>query len=1532
MPKSQPTTTTIPTATIENFSKEALIRRWAAVDSNDDVLETIQRAQLFPEKDRRYGLYPDDELTIDDVGVHISSSFIENLLRKAEYGTTESKFDPDEDPCASETKEQSDDITKNFEITPVQRFVASFMHPRTPYNGVLLYHGVGVGKTCAAIQAAEAYLDIYSTRKVIIVAPKNIQEGFKRTIFNIDDVNTGTGSMPNTSNQCTGTTYLKLTGTLYERDKKVIQNLVAKAVAQRYEFYGYIRFANEIAKTLKRAQQRRLSDEYTLAHAEADELRERFGYRMLIIDEAHNVRDIGASAGASADDEDIDTLEDKETEAGGKVLTSKLRRLVEDVEGIKLMLMTATPMFNSVREIVFLLNLLLLNDKKITIRDDQVFERDGKLKPTAESILAPLANAYVSFMRGENPRSFPVRLYPETADRVAAANYPKTPFNPKDEISPADIKAAEKTPLVLSNFPEGSAEAKQYQKITSIVLEKNGYGYNGVDTLIQYSNVVYPSVAKVNTIDDEEEEDDDSEEIVGATAEEGRFGAAGFKATFMKEGARYKTRAGNTDWLVLGALENHSPKMAKIMRSIRESAGVCFVYSRFIKSGALMMAFVLEAHGYTPYGADRPLLNEPNLYRNGRACAYCDRREPNHGPADEHGHDFTPAKYVLLTGDVGLSPNNAASIKAAASPGNKDGGLVKVVLGSQIASEGIDLKYVREVHVLDAWFHLNKTEQIIGRGIRFRSHCALAPADRNTTIYLHCGGLKSVESADLYCYRQALRKAALIGTVSRILKINAVDCNLRKGAVYISGLDRVPMTDSKGADRLVDVNDKPYTLLCDWLESCKPADMECATPVSIDTDKLDMSTYTTFHASYMESKIKDYIRLLFQKQAAYHESEFVNIMETRTEFSKTAIAIALRSIIGDRTFVVRHQTNGEGAYLDGYIIYRNSYYLFQPYQYDSLDIPIAVRVAPLPVKRDIYTPVRVEPVVIGARQRNPLDWDTLMMWIELVEAEDGEELTEQVDMMLQLYVTDPTTKLQDNARYEALADKVAMVLKFINDIPQDYKAAAAQVAREYFWDSWLTEAEQQGLAEGDDAGAQHRVVMDTVRATRYINPYSGVLEYYCEGKPCSEALKKLLEKNPDDAVRTGSVDTAVEGRAGPMYGFITYKLGAFKFKMAAPAKKGMPVAHGLVCETVSKSALIDDAFNAVDAYLQEELDIDLGYAGMKTHQNNSQLCTLLELQLRFMEHHKLGGLRWFYRPIEAYYSGHRGDAVKEAVAKKAAPRENKKARLIKGTTVPFQRKKIPGYKEATRMVEPDVKRVIKIKKKVVEEPVVEEVELVPVQAQAQEPVEPAQILRNVGPVNINPIPIVSGVAVEPGQVLKKRVVRIAKPKEEVVESAPALVQTQVVEQAKEEPKKITIRKIARQKEEVVESAPALAVAQVEEETLAQVKEQEQLPVQEQVQEEPKKITIRKIARPKEEVVEPAPVLAQVEEQAPAQVQEEPKKITIKKIARPKEDDEEQEIPESKPKFAVKKLTKSSETPEEKSASQEEEEDDNSGYL
>jgi mitochondrial fission protein ELM1 len=44
-----------------------------------------------------------------------------------------------------------------FRKSATQAFVSTYLSPFTPYNGLLLWHGVGVGKTCAAISSAENY-------------------------------------------------------------------------------------------------------------------------------------------------------------------------------------------------------------------------------------------------------------------------------------------------------------------------------------------------------------------------------------------------------------------------------------------------------------------------------------------------------------------------------------------------------------------------------------------------------------------------------------------------------------------------------------------------------------------------------------------------------------------------------------------------------------------------------------------------------------------------------------------------------------------------------------------------------------------------------------------------------------------------------------------------------------------------------------------------------------------------------------------------------------------------------------------------------------------------------------------------------------------------------------------------------------------------------------------------------------------------------------------------------------------------------
>jgi hypothetical protein len=91
----------------------------------------------------------------------------------------------------------------------------------------------------------------------------------------------------------------------------------------------------------------------------------------------------------------------------------------------------------------------------------------------------------------------------------------------------------------------------------------------------------------------------------------------------------------------------------------------------------------------------------------------------------------------------------------------------------------------------------------------------------------------NIETADLYNYRKGLRKAKLIGAVSQQLKIHAIDCNLRRDATVIQNLSPRDLIDSHGVTRSnIDVNDTPYTALCDWLETC---DYKCSPLVDLST-------------------------------------------------------------------------------------------------------------------------------------------------------------------------------------------------------------------------------------------------------------------------------------------------------------------------------------------------------------------------------------------------------------------------------------------------------------------------------------------------------------------------------------------------------------------------------------------------------------------------------------------------------------------------------------------------------------------------
>lgn len=65
--------------------------------------------------------------------------------------------------------------TERFTFFNQQKLVRDYLQHDSPYRGLLLYHGLGVGKTCASIAIAEGFK---SNRKVVVLLNKSLQQNF----------------------------------------------------------------------------------------------------------------------------------------------------------------------------------------------------------------------------------------------------------------------------------------------------------------------------------------------------------------------------------------------------------------------------------------------------------------------------------------------------------------------------------------------------------------------------------------------------------------------------------------------------------------------------------------------------------------------------------------------------------------------------------------------------------------------------------------------------------------------------------------------------------------------------------------------------------------------------------------------------------------------------------------------------------------------------------------------------------------------------------------------------------------------------------------------------------------------------------------------------------------------------------------------------------------------------------------------------------------------------------------------------------
>jgi hypothetical protein len=252
----------------------------------------------------------------------------------------------------------------------------------------------------------------------------------------------------------------------------------------------------------------------------------------------------------------------------------------------------------------------------------------------------------------------------------------------------------------------------------------------------------------------------------------------------------------------VNTIGKYSCKIKSILDNINGSEGIVLIYSYYIVSGIVPIALALEEMGFDRYG------DGVNLFERGKR-AY---------------KGSSKGTYIMITGDSRLSPNNLKEYNAAKSAENVDGSKVKIILISSAGSEGLDFKCVRQIHIMEPWYNMNKIEQVIGRGVRNFSHKLLPFKERNVQIFLHGSLLPNDrESVDLYLYRLSEKKAIQIGKITRLLKETAVDCMINSEQINFEAKNfNEPVHQELSSGQVIEfqMGDLPFSANCDYQATC----------------------------------------------------------------------------------------------------------------------------------------------------------------------------------------------------------------------------------------------------------------------------------------------------------------------------------------------------------------------------------------------------------------------------------------------------------------------------------------------------------------------------------------------------------------------------------------------------------------------------------------------------------------------------------------------------------------------------------------
>lgn len=220
--------------------------------------------------------------------------------------------------------------------------------------------------------------------------------------------------------------------------------------------------------------------------------------------------------------------------------------------------------------------------------------------------------------------------------------------------------------------------------------------------------------------------------------------------------------------LTLYNFNKYSPKIVSIYNNIKTNHKnqISLVYSTFLDSGLLSFVKYLELNNYISYSDNS---------------------------------DSEKLHYAIFSGQQ-TSEEKENIIKICNSEENKHGELISILLISKSGAEGLDLKNVRSVHIMEPYWNYSLIEQIIARAVRYKSHELLPKEEQNVQTYIYLSDYNSdflkkekdkikenmqstkkigkIElTTDINIFKNAIKNQELIQQFLKTIASTSIECN-----------------------------------------------------------------------------------------------------------------------------------------------------------------------------------------------------------------------------------------------------------------------------------------------------------------------------------------------------------------------------------------------------------------------------------------------------------------------------------------------------------------------------------------------------------------------------------------------------------------------------------------------------------------------------------------------------------------------------------------------------------------------------------